>query len=307
MQHTNALKTSKNCIAHYTSAENALNIIKNKQIWLRNAAVMNDHSEIQHGRSCLDNVLENQSGKRFFDAIEGVQPGARKYLKDRYSEMRVSHREDVFMASLCEHDPADSLGKLSMWRAYGGATGGIALILAPYVVTHTTALNLGLNASPVLYGGIHELSREIDSFSKRIEINNKFLKSVNRRDFLEYIEAAINFAMLSIKHKGFEEEDEWRILFLPKLYGNDIIKSSVECVRGVPQMVYKVPFGYEGKMSDNNGLSLELNHCLKKVIIGPCLYPETVRRAFENQLTILGFEQAHKIISVSEIPLRQWG
>ncbi|MDJ0278670.1 hypothetical protein QLH51_17900 [Sphingomonas sp. 2R-10] len=35
--------------AHYTTAENALNIMAVKSVWLRNAAVMNDHSEIEPG------------------------------------------------------------------------------------------------------------------------------------------------------------------------------------------------------------------------------------------------------------------
>lgn len=38
---------------HYTSAENGINIIKNKEIWLRNVRCMNDFSEVEHGMSVL--------------------------------------------------------------------------------------------------------------------------------------------------------------------------------------------------------------------------------------------------------------
>lgn len=46
--------------AHYTTAENALNIIAGLSVWLRNAAVMNDHLEIEHGRAIIGKVLEDQ-------------------------------------------------------------------------------------------------------------------------------------------------------------------------------------------------------------------------------------------------------
>jgi len=36
-------------LVHYTSAENAYRIISGKQVWLRNAHLMNDYSEMQHG------------------------------------------------------------------------------------------------------------------------------------------------------------------------------------------------------------------------------------------------------------------
>ncbi len=39
--------------AHYTSAEVAVSILKNKSVWLRNASVMNDFNEIEHGLNCL--------------------------------------------------------------------------------------------------------------------------------------------------------------------------------------------------------------------------------------------------------------
>ena len=44
-------------LAHYTSAENALNIISGQTMWLRNAAVMNDHSEIEHGRAIINAAM----------------------------------------------------------------------------------------------------------------------------------------------------------------------------------------------------------------------------------------------------------
>ena len=41
-------------LVHYTSVENAYRIITGRQVWLRNASMMNDFSEIEHGISCLN-------------------------------------------------------------------------------------------------------------------------------------------------------------------------------------------------------------------------------------------------------------
>lgn len=304
-QRTKELEGSHKCVAHYTSAETALNILRGQKIWLRNAAVMNDHSEIAHGRQCLDVGLKSPSGERLVSALDSVKPGAGAEVLQFYERCRKSVREDVFMTSLCEHDPGDPLGKLSMWRAYGGSTGGVALVFAPYVVTQTTALSLSLNASPILYGGIEALVAELDAFSIKVEENTAFLREINSSEFVASVKAAINFAMMSIKHKGFEEEEEWRLLLLPDQYPTDGIDRAVESVRGVPQIVYKIPL-HEPASEERRKLTLDLKQCLRQIIIGPCLYPDTVRRAFECLLADAGFDAPGEMITVSEIPLRQF-
>ena len=44
---------SKNLsFVHYTSASNALRILRNREITLRRSSLMNDFSEIDHGEKC---------------------------------------------------------------------------------------------------------------------------------------------------------------------------------------------------------------------------------------------------------------
>ena len=40
-------------LVHYTSAQAGFLIIKNREVWLRNALLMNDFSEIAYGIECL--------------------------------------------------------------------------------------------------------------------------------------------------------------------------------------------------------------------------------------------------------------
>ena len=51
--------------AYYNSADTAKSIIENQQIWLRNATVMNDFSEISYGLSLAMNSLSGPYGDDF--------------------------------------------------------------------------------------------------------------------------------------------------------------------------------------------------------------------------------------------------
>src|SRR5690349_1751975 len=133
-QRVNAVNKDRKLIAHYTTAETAMKIIDGRSIWLRNAGVMNDYAEIEHGRAVMEPVLLGPLGNRFRELLNGVNEGLGQRLYQRYSDHCKHARETVFMVSLAEHDPVDDIGKLSMWRAYGGRMSGVALLLKGEIV-----------------------------------------------------------------------------------------------------------------------------------------------------------------------------
>ena len=58
---------------HYTSAENALKIIKAKCIWMRNATCMTDYREVQHGFAALQQYF-NVHSHMFSSAMNDCFP-----------------------------------------------------------------------------------------------------------------------------------------------------------------------------------------------------------------------------------------
>ena len=48
--------------AYYTTADTAMKILRSKQIWLRNTAVMNDSSEVDYGFSCFESAYRGKPG-----------------------------------------------------------------------------------------------------------------------------------------------------------------------------------------------------------------------------------------------------
>lgn len=58
-------------LVHYCSAETAMRIIKNGEIWLRNVRVMNDVMEIEHGFQLLQRSF--QSGEEDSPLDHGIR------------------------------------------------------------------------------------------------------------------------------------------------------------------------------------------------------------------------------------------
>ncbi|WP_396642869.1 hypothetical protein [Methylomonas sp. 2B] len=68
--------------AHYTSADAAMNIIKNREIWLRNVQCMNDYMEVRHGIECLAKAYNHEAiGREFFSLIDSIFPNIKLLAK----------------------------------------------------------------------------------------------------------------------------------------------------------------------------------------------------------------------------------
>jgi len=225
----------------------------------------------------------------------------------RHINHREHARETVFMASLSEHEPGNRLGRLSMWRAYGGPVAGVALLFRGDVTEIEPAVQLEISASPVLYGGPNEFVLEFLELVTLLEQNIGFLKECDPDAVINTAAYLLQVAMYSIKHPGFEEEQEWRIIHRPYEFSSAHIRPTTVSIGGIPQAVYELPFHKPDADPLFNIPELDLNQILEGVIIGPCLYPETVFRAFVDEMAAAGIENPKDRIVFSEIPLRQQG
>ncbi len=104
-----------------------------------------------------------------------------------------------------------------------------------------------------------------------------------------------------LKHEGFHEEREWRVVHNPKRLPSQLMTSSIETIGGVPQLVYKIPIG-GGPPDDLNDISLA--NMLNRIVIGPSAYLWAMYEAFVSALTSAGVDDASSKVFVSGIPLR---
>jgi hypothetical protein len=197
---------STKLFAHYTSAENALNIIKGRQLWMRNAGVMNDFSEIGHGQQVLASILQNGGDAKMRAVLDMVDDGMGQRVLDAYKETLFHVRETVFMTSLCEQDSNSFYGKLSMWRAYGGPVSGVALLFKNHIANLQPETELNLALLPIFYGDNSRYVSVFDVFVEALAAELEFLKSVPAGLVEASAVAALQYASYTIKHRAFEEE-----------------------------------------------------------------------------------------------------
>lgn len=298
-QQLKRVKNEEINFVHYTNAETAFKLIKNQEIWLRNVAVMNDFREFEHGKECLVKLLDDsEEGQALKNIFNVINPVIFDEVYSNFKNWGPFIKDDFYISCFSEHkNKDDDIGKLSMWRAYGG-NAGVAIIFKQDFFSEIYT-NYGLDFSSVAYLNADELKQEINHLTTTISSNIEQIKSLPIKDLSFYLFNIFRFSALCNKHVGFDEEKEWRLIAIASQnIKNDLISQEIETIRGIPQNILKIRL--KGIALDN----LVFKDMIHKVIIGPCLYPWTIRSSIATALREIGVTDPEKIIHISNIPLR---
>lgn len=285
---------------YYTTAETATCILRNKQIWMRNTAAMNDYLEVEHGFDCLNASYKAAPGNTFNAALNACFPGLADEVRDFSNGWLPSIRRDTYITCVSEHLPEENQhGRLSMWRAYGGQT-GVALILNGAVMFgKSNALNVF--SSPVAYLHPDAFAAQFEKIAKNMESEVEYIKNLGQETVKQIVFTMLRFAVLCTKHPGFHEEREWRVVASPSMHPTDHATLGIEVIRGTPQVVLKLDLQNQ---PDKGLVGLAIPELLDRIIIGPCEFPQVIRSAFQKLLTEAEVPDPEKKIIVSDIPLR---
>jgi hypothetical protein len=109
-------------------------------------------------------------------------------------------------------------------------------------------------------------------------------------------------AAVSLKHVGFVEEREWRVIYMPDVNRSNLIAPAIQVIGGIPQIVYKIPLE---ENPANNVVGVGIPALVDRVIIGPTTYPGPIQAAFVAALQAAGVTDAPSRVFLSGIPLRQ--
>ena len=109
-------RSSNNNFVHYTSAENAIKIIRSRSFWMRNTRGMNDHKEVEHGCDCLQSFFaERIKRQAFSSALDPCHDGAADEAIARFEQWIPEIRSNTYIVSISEHESKeDEHGRLSM-------------------------------------------------------------------------------------------------------------------------------------------------------------------------------------------------
>ncbi len=299
-----ALKESDRKLVHYTSAENALRIITEKAIMLRSTVCMNDYSEVQHGHKLVQSCFfENDKGllKQFVEAFDEACSGAANEAFTLYDQHFTTNVYRTYVACIAEHHrEEDETGRLSMWRAYNQGSAGVAIILDKAPLFSNAAF-VGFFASPVAYLKDNEVRRYLEKVIQSAKDQKEFLKGLPRETIVNSLFTLLLFSAICIKHHGFEEEREWRVIYLPGLFPSEHMKQSSVTIAGVPQIVYKLPLV---DLPDKSLLGIEIPKFVDSIIVGPTQFPYPIFEVLVDAMSKAGVAEPGKRIFTSNIPLR---
>lgn len=289
-------------LAHYTRAESAYKIIAGKQVWLRNSLLMNDFSEISHGINCLTEAWASPAGINLRDWLDRTRPGLHAGIAKTFDDHTHGLRSATFMLSLSIHrSDEDDLGRLSMWRAYGGDT-GVALVFNPTVFSNQTGL-LGMASAPVSYRSVPDFVAWFATWVDGLVSAEAALATLDDPTVLDLFFRSCRGFALCTKHPGFREEREWRVFHSPLLEEkSDWLTHEVEIIGGVPQEVVKVSLRDD---PTQGVIGLAPVTLLNRVIIGPCDHPVPITHALFRAMQAGLIPDPHSIMRVSNIPLRR--
>lgn len=296
---TEAVKADGLRFTYYTTAATAYSIISNSELWMRNTSTMNDYREVVHGFDCLSAAIKSPEGVTLRTAIDEIFPGLSQQAIDHFNGWLPHFRQDTYITCLSEHLlHEDNNGRLSMWRAYGGSS-GIALVFKPDALFKPE--DVGVYASPVAYWTPEQVQQEMALIAGRVRERAALVGAAGSVSIRNVLFNMFRFSVLCIKHPGFAEEREWRLITCPALENSPLLQQTVEVVRGTPQLVQHIRLR---DVPEHGIHDVTLAALLDRVIIGPCDYPDATYKAMIQLLKEAGFKEPSKLVHVSDIPLR---
>lgn len=293
---TLAVAQENHRFVYYTSAETAMKVIRNSELWLRNAAVMNDFSEVSYGLDLIHRALSGAAGARLREAVDDIHPETIEKVAGFLDGWRHDWELETYIACVSVHKTdEDQRGRLSMWRAYGDT----ALVVKNTPMLSVTD-DLGVYSAPVSYLSSNDFENRLNKVTDCILINRTYLKALGQEKLVSYLHNFFFLTAVATKHPGFSEEEEWRIFYRPNERSSDVLVEHQVVLGGVPQTIFALPL----QDYPEQGLhGADIPSLLDRVIIGPTDYPYVSKRAFKRVLSELHGIDDDRVI-VSDIPIR---
>jgi hypothetical protein len=202
---------------HYTSAEALLAILQSGSLWATDIRYLNDTAEYRFARDLLLKELQGRT-------VRLKNKRVRSLIEQHLKSLRISNAAYAYVTSF------SACGNLlSQWRAYAPRDGvsigfhagalqkinGYALWKCHYFnstpsLTEAEKNDLRLITDEV-YGSIQWASRLMQQEARKSSHTGASLLEA-QRDHAAVISASLTWAALKIKHAGFSEESEWRLI-----------------------------------------------------------------------------------------------
>ena len=294
---------------HFTALGTAAQILENDNVRLSHAEYSNDQRELAQAKDVISSRLQSRSPHPFFDQVLN---GYNSRANDLDAYIFCMSMDKA--ASTSGSAPRAGLSQdiLSQWRAYGQDGRGVALTLDVPHLARIVGNVPTLRINPVIY----------DDTTKQVFVDSildaGLASSSSNQNAVDATAESLVFATPLMKAAGFEEEREWRLIFMPPALNpmpklkfhprrdflapffdlNYIWKDLQPQLVAIPELAATLP-------NYRPTATVPPLVAIKKVMVGPSGHQDLNVRAFSKLLTQAG--RANVRIEHSEIPYRSLG
>jgi hypothetical protein len=302
LQGEDAFPNRQPLLAHYTSLPVLAAILQNNEVWFSHPLLMNDPEEVAFGL---------ETGAQLFFTSEIIKAACGS--TERFNTLRNTfiywfnrftkeHLPDTYVFCLSEHAKEDNDGLLSLWRGYGDNGKGVAIVL-------DTAALVPREESPFIIGKVDYGTREdrINRIQKRIAHFAEILEKSAIPDeklvicSFYFFQRLKSFAIFT-KHRGFKEENEWRVVYMRDIDEAKILDPMLGYSVGPADAAPKLKLKIE-KIAGLPETDLSLSKIIERIILGPLSSP-LARNAVAKMLESVGLADLKDRIKRSTIPFR---
>jgi hypothetical protein len=299
----NVLTTEKPFLAHYTSMQVLSRILETEEIWLSNPLFMNDTEEMRFGLEQGRAIFKKSPLVKEACGTSSRLVQVQSLFSYWYDAFERERSLDIYVFCLSGQDRADNDGILSMWRAYGAQGSGAALVF-------NTKQFEADKRSPLMIAKVRysDYQERFAAIAAKLQQWCEILKNESIPD--DQLDSAAfalfsAFLILSLvtKHRGFREEQEWRVIYMPELDPDNRLSGGFHYIIGNRGAEPKLRIKLDPP-SISPRKTWTLLDLIEKIIIGPTISSVLAERSVLRMLDLMGkTDLASKVFS-SSIPLR---
>ena len=184
-------------VYQYRTLDGFWRILESDSLWATHVRFSNDHAEQRIGTEYFESLLQQARAQQAWTLEDGVPSG------ENSSDLLPG---DCYILCFCKNGD-----KLSQWRAYS-AQGGVAIgfdlsNIRPFSILHREKTDKGDDAYHVVLNDCREVKYVTDP-----KTDTPFRKLIGEYDS-SLIRKLSKTLIPFIKHSGFSEEEEFRLLF----------------------------------------------------------------------------------------------
>jgi Protein of unknown function (DUF2971) len=288
-------------LAHYTSLSTLESIIRSNEVWLSNPLFMNDMEELRFGLLEAEKAFHQHEGIR--QACDTKQYDAlRQAFDQQLSTLANEHALDVYVMCFSEHNISDYDGMLSMWRGYGANGNGAAIVFDTQKVPIN--MNSPLLLEKVDYKTTEERLKWIDAKLNQFAdlIKNSAIQIPMFYIPIHLLIQRFQLFALSSKHNGFDEEREWRMIYIKDRDRENKMEKFfhylIQSDRVEPKLKFKV-----GQIPGME-MDLKLTDVVERIILGPGVSSGMTLATVKRMLTLVGNKELASKVYGSTTPYR---